>query len=653
MRKVFSPLQLAVLLGVAVILMGYELDSIWSYSVDLAHHYAVVARISEYWNLPPGNDPSLGEMNSYPRMSHTLAAVVGSFFSSALIGMQIVTLLSIIVVWSSLIFILQSLPKLVGAGAFAATAILLIFNRFFFKLELHGSEVVDNFFFAQLVAQALAVFAIAVSLYAEQLGAQRFVRYSMLLLFVFLTTGIHLLPALALLGLFVALVVTETMTSYDSRDSGPIKKGLIALLFIPVSLAGVIFHPAFEAMRKLSQNNGSLAFSHISNLKELALLAAVLAVISGAVVAKWIMLKSLNERRDFVALKYLGLYGISISGLCILQILALQLGYGSEYACKKYAFALQTTLLLQVATFPFIFISDIKSIGPADDKRRRNFHIAYDCFSAPLLLATSFFCVLPAGKAPLDTSDLVSLERQARLLRETIIPKTPNRFDYAVKTGFFPTIDYMISIAILKAPRSVNAYDVLSSKQFSDLSIIGNILTTENSKPYDIAACRRYATAGSLIILDGDCVSRSLEKYLYCEGDFDFSAKGWINPAMLHGFSSPETHGRWTDGKEASFNCKVPANNVEAPSIVRISTTGFVYRNHSQRALVSVNGSKPVEYRYEAGREMKVIELPLAHISAGEVRISFSLPDAVSPKELGMNEDTRKIAISVKSFEFE
>jgi hypothetical protein len=89
------------------------------------------------------------------------------------------------------------------------------------------------------------------------------------------------------------------------------------------------------------------------------------------------------------------------------------------------------------------------------------------------------------------------------------------------------------------------------------------------------------------------------------------------------------------------------------PSIVRINAMGFVYRNRSQRAFIAINGSRPVEYRYEKNWQMQVIELPLPSSSPGEIRIRFSLPDAISPKELGMNADPRKIAISVRSIQFE
>ena len=67
-------LQICLLALAAIFLIVKYMGSMWSDSVDLAHHYALVARIAEYWGLPAGVDPTLGEMNFYPHTSHAMAA---------------------------------------------------------------------------------------------------------------------------------------------------------------------------------------------------------------------------------------------------------------------------------------------------------------------------------------------------------------------------------------------------------------------------------------------------------------------------------------------------------------------------------------------------------------------------------------------------
>jgi hypothetical protein len=135
-----------------------------------------------------------------------------------------------------------------------------------------------------------------------------------------------------------------------------------------------------------------------------------------------------------------------------------------------------------------------------------------------------------------------------------------------------------------------------------------------------------------------------------CQGTFDFTNAAAVPADALRGFSDTEPSGRWTDGNEASFACILPPKN--APSTARVATLGFVFAGHTQRALVSVNGSKAVEEHYVPDQTTKVIDVPLPNSPGEKLLVTFSLPDAVTPKELGLNSDTRKIAIRVRSIEF-
>jgi hypothetical protein len=161
-----------------------------------------------------------------------------------------------------------------------------------------------------------------------------------------------------------------------------------------------------------------------------------------------------------------------------------------------------------------------------------------------------------------------------------------------------------------------------------------------------------------LCVLIGGCAKKpespppsGAENLPLCKGIFDFTSDGLLTGDWIRGFSHSEPPGRWTDGNEASFTCSLPSGNDQQPSSVLIATAGFVYGGHTQRAIISINGSKATEERYDIG-DHKIIELPLPKSPGGKLSITFSLPDAVSPQELGVNPDTRKIAIRVRSIEF-
>jgi hypothetical protein len=137
-----------------------------------------------------------------------------------------------------------------------------------------------------------------------------------------------------------------------------------------------------------------------------------------------------------------------------------------------------------------------------------------------------------------------------------------------------------------------------------------------------------------------------------CKGLFDFTNDGRVPDNALQGFSVAEPHGRWTDGNEATFVCTLPTRDEKPPATVRITTWGYVYSGHSQRAIISINGLKATEVRFGPGNDREVIELPLPSSPGNKLSIEFFLPDAVSPRELGMNSDPRKIAINVGTIEF-
>ena len=80
------------------------------------------------------------------------------------------------------------------------------------------------------------------------------------------------------------------------------------------------------------------------------------------------------------------------------------------------------------------------------------------------------------------------------------------KFDYAA--GLFPNFppfDYLVSVGILKTPRSQNVYDFLSAKEPSDKKLIGQIVTRENSF-WDIKNCRNSIPSQNIVFLDGSCI---------------------------------------------------------------------------------------------------------------------------------------------------
>ena len=112
-----APNRLSLMLLAAAVLLAGSADTFWSLSVDLAHHYALVVRLTETWLLQVATDPSLGEMNTYPRLAHQFAAVLARLVGSPLLGLHLTALLAIFVCLASLAAMLLSLPRHAAIGS--------------------------------------------------------------------------------------------------------------------------------------------------------------------------------------------------------------------------------------------------------------------------------------------------------------------------------------------------------------------------------------------------------------------------------------------------------------------------------------------------------------------------------------------------------
>jgi hypothetical protein len=134
---------------------------------------------------------------------------------------------------------------------------------------------------------------------------------------------------------------------------------------------------------------------------------------------------------------------------------------------------------------------------------------------------------------------------------------------------------------------------------------------------------------------------------------WDFAGQD-IPADRLQGFGAVEPFGRWSEGKEASFRYSLPENvpvSAHSGLTLKISLiTALVSERHSQRMLVSVNGGDKHEFVFKT-TERANVELGVPHDTPREGILKLEFPDAISPRELGINADQRKLAVGIKSFE--
>jgi hypothetical protein len=510
----------------------------------------------------------------------------------------------------------------------------LLANHLYLHADLHAGEVIGNFFFAQLVAQAFVIFIVALTLYLERTAENPMYRHLLLALSVYCAAGIHLLPALQLLLFFMALVAAQTYRQWRLGTADWRRTGFSVFLVLATSVA-LARHPTLAVMNEFSSNNGVLMSHSTSSLRSMLAYCAALAVSSGTLLWFWLRPGQSAPVQLPLAFQYAGLYGLAVSGLCLAQVLALYAGHGSEYAIQKHIFAVHTALFIQFVLAPALLAYQYKPAVATGT------HILL----APLLTICAFYAVTP-GQARQDTSDLVTLEHQLLLQRDLHMSSAAGKYNYVQGVGnFSPMVDYMMSIAILKAPRVTTQ---LVTPTGWDWSMVGTLVTAEHAALDQDPACRRAPPANALVLLDGTCIGKRFPgKHL-----IGFTSNHAPSTCTTQGMSGVEVFGTWTEGHTSHLRCPLPAAQTFQAQTVHIDAVAFLNQVPIQRVLVSIQGAAPVEYRFDASHPAHTMQFKLSKPAGQFVDIALSLPDAVSPKQLGLNQDERKLGIAIKSIEF-
>jgi hypothetical protein len=110
------------------------------------------------------------------------------------------------------------------------------------------------------------------------------------------------------------------------------------------------------------------------------------------------------------------------------------------------------------------------------------------------------------------------------------------------------------------------------------------------------------------------------------------------------GWSIPESWGRWSDGDEAVLILRFA--DVSRGADFHLSLAPFVMPGHDQRVEVSANGNAVARWRFTTPDAQDVsFHIPAAYVRPdGIVSLTFSLPDASSPRSFGLSADARQLA---------
>ena len=204
-------------------------------------------------------------------------------------------------------------------------------------MNVHGFEIVLNYFFAQIVGQALFWWLVWFSVIRSLKGRSSVSTAVPIAILAVLSTYIHGVPSVELLVIVGCLATAETVTRW--RDG---RRGINALvlpfgLFLATGVA-ISVMPPFRAQRGFAKHDGYLEVDYVTWPVGHVTVALAVVVVSAILLA--LSLGGRLDRPTAVVLGGFAFAGISIAAPFFAQLALLALGEGSPYSVKKYAFGL-------------------------------------------------------------------------------------------------------------------------------------------------------------------------------------------------------------------------------------------------------------------------------------------------------------------------
>jgi hypothetical protein len=365
---------------VAVLVLLISVVVIWGWrhrsgSVDMALHYALADYIADHWRWPTTAVTYMGEMNQYPPLSHTVAAVVGWLCGSLMLGLHLVSTASAIIVLAVLFMLLRfRAPQTTLVATGAVTVILAGFE---FTHTFLSREIVENFFFPQLFGE-MCVFVlvwlrsrISLGLVAEIIAA---------LAATFLLGWVYPIAAVQLGGIAVIWRGLITLSNWYQTGRLSVRDIVVFAVLMIGIIAAIVLHPRFIVVLGLASNDGWVAIRIPGVLVVPA--ALLLGLLTAVLSLAWARRKLPLQVGDaFIAL----CGGIAAASLAQSAAFYL-LGIGVPYGVYKHIFAV-STLMVCAAVVCAIHFTGYGAAAASDARKQRLARLAFAPAALIVLLA--------------------------------------------------------------------------------------------------------------------------------------------------------------------------------------------------------------------------------------------------------------------------
>jgi hypothetical protein len=581
-------------------------------SFDLVQHYLLIDEIMKHGGVRPDAYARIGAMAVYPPAAHWMAALLGWIAGSGLVGMNLVTIAAVFVCY---LFIVS----MVSEGSWSRIAIFFaLFLAFRFTGSMVGWEVRSNFFYPQLVADALYFGCLFWMARVQRDLSRAFV----FIIGGFLTMWVQPLIAVHIFATGLALLAFECAKDWIAQRRFPLKPALVTLGATLLAAAIVVEHPAFKVMRAISANDGYLAIGY----SQIMLVASVCALLGVINMSRYVRSKA-GAIDAVIASAVIG-----AAMLTYLQFALLKLhGDGSAYAVKKHMF-----LVFTLGSMNFVRLAG-SALHPARATR-----LQYPGLGIVAAAVMSSFALkgFDTPVAPV----VRALTYADRAVVDNLPPFRPG--NTAADDASLPLIaNVMISLTSFQHP-----FDARAIAWQEGASIKRDIpyVMVRRTDDVDRKCQRRYAEGQEFVVVEPAC----LKRYTF-DSPLNFSSKGNAASYLGNGWGAPEEWGAWSLGNIGGEMDLVIPSGTKGPLRLQVDAISYVNRRHpSQEIIVEVNGKDIANWKFEqtspAGRRSALIPADL--VSGGSLHIVFKAPGAVSPAQMGESADARSLGIGLKTF---
>jgi hypothetical protein len=563
------------------------------------------------------NDILHGRLNfGYPPLVYWLSAGVTKIVGSSVVAMNIITIISLVTVLAGFLFIVSR------TGVINATITVFIFFLIYLylpNLPILGFEVVGNYFFSELVGTAYLVLGLLVFLLWRGVFEYKLV-FS--IIFLFVGYSIYPIPVLVFYGATAVFLFLEF-----SREG--INKLCAWGLYVLVGAGLFLSNPSTLAIVKVAQNNGWLSFYLLTHspvdIGKMGIAFIFFPLLLAGLVAIFLFKKGQKgiQDRAFVLINSVLL---AVSGLAAFQFMLYKLGHSNPYSVKKYFFILGSFFLIELIyllTRAIFFLLQKKGVWAKSPAVKQWTPII---IFAPLLVGVLYF------HRGTDVRDLLKYETQAKFYQEVV---GNNGSPTLARLNLPTTFNYLISTSDLEVPFNF-AWQFCFANQIPDFK--GNLMVDRN---VDVSPAI-WTGRDVKVVSNKDFtyqINRILPKVIWL-----FSEK---QPFLISGFSDSEPWGTWSDGPSSKMSMIVDTNNDIS---LTFKVSPFLPKP-GMRLTVSINanGTKVAEWAFQNGEAFptdKTIRIPKSLIpSDGKLDLSFDYSKTNSPASLGINADSRQLAL--------